>query len=63
MSVYRTMIHDRTEFILRCDTCGWETTTIETKMLGGPPQNVTCPICLKLVDQTFKGDLPSPDRR
>jgi rubrerythrin len=58
MSKHRTRINGRTEFVFRCDKCGYETDSIAHKDFRPP----VCPVCKEEIGQERGADLPDNTR-
>jgi len=60
MSKHKTKINGRTEFVFRCERCGYETDSIDHKDYDFRPP--VCPICRKPIGQEGGKDLPDNTR-
>ncbi len=59
MSLYKTKINRRTEFVAKCDSCGYTTDSTKNK-IGFMALRIECPICKKDIDMKLRGELPDP---
>jgi rubrerythrin len=60
MSQHRTVINGRTEFVFKCDKCGYTTDSIDNKEYQFKP--VICPVCKEAISADRGVDLPDGSR-
>jgi len=60
VSRHRTRIDGRTEFVLRCEKCGYETDSLDRNDFQFRPP--VCPHCREGIGQAMGADLPDNTR-